>query len=101
MHEGGDDRWSKILVGTDTSASADMAVQAAAVPARASDAELDVWHVSTRTPLTTPRTPEGSFVHFTEVVVNGLDVPTSVEGIASRITAAARAPAQEAARTRS
>jgi nucleotide-binding universal stress UspA family protein len=30
VHEGGDDRWSKILVGTDTSASADRAVQAAA-----------------------------------------------------------------------
>jgi hypothetical protein len=28
---------------------------------------------ATRTPLTTPRTSEGSFVRFTEVVVNGLD----------------------------
>jgi K+-sensing histidine kinase KdpD len=45
VHEGGDDRWIKILVGTDTSASADLAVQAAAEPARASDAELLVLHV--------------------------------------------------------
>src|SRR6266545_2648515 len=45
VHEGGDDRWSKILVGTDTSASADLAVQAAVELARGSDAELLALHV--------------------------------------------------------
>ena len=35
----------KILVGTDTSASADLAVEAAAALARVSDAELLVLHV--------------------------------------------------------
>jgi hypothetical protein len=33
VHEGGDHRWSKILMGTDMSASADRAIQAAAEPA--------------------------------------------------------------------
>jgi nucleotide-binding universal stress UspA family protein len=74
MHEGGDDRWSKIPVGTDTSASANRAVQAAAESARASDAELLVLHECDPNSSHTPRTPEGSFVHFTEVMVNRPEV---------------------------
>jgi nucleotide-binding universal stress UspA family protein len=62
MHEGGDDRWSKILVGTDTSASADLAVQAAAEPARASDAELLVCtlHLVKNGCLFRPEAPSGA-----------------------------------------